>query len=112
MKRAIAICSLLVAFAAVPANASAAPFLGPGEAKAAATRAVQSTFGSLWRTGTEKGVKPFYRISQSKWQVSYDFWTSEGDSCYGDVIVWRGRHGGLFTNVRPYPELSDSACLF
>lgn len=112
MRRAIALSVVLAALTALPATASAAPFLGKGEAKAAATMAVQRTFGSLWQTGYEKKIKPFYRIGRSRWQVSYDFRTSEDEFCYGDVIVWRSRYGGLFTNVRPYPELSDSICRF
>jgi hypothetical protein len=105
MKRAAAILVALAAFALLPAAAGATAALSKGEAKVAATGALQRYYGDTWRYGTEKSVQPDRRISRTRWAVSYQFDYEPGEACYGEVVAWRGRYGRIFTDVRPNPEL-------
>lgn len=104
MKRLILLLTVVGVLALpAPAAMAAQPFLGKGEARAAAYEGLERTYGWRFNEGTGKEVKPFYRISRSHWQVSWSFENHKnGESlyCWGDVIVWRARNGGLWYHVR------------
>jgi hypothetical protein len=110
MKRMVAILSVLAVLALLPASAGATAALSRGEAKAAATAALQRHYGESWRYGTEKSVWPSSRISRTRWALDYQFDINPGEACYGEVIAWRGRYGRIFTDVRPTPGQNNSYC--
>lgn len=110
MKRLVAITGVLALFAVLPASATATAPLAKGEAKAAATTALQRYYGDSWRYGTEKSVGFGQRISRIRWSLAFQFDYEPGEACYGEVVAWRGRYGRIFTDVRPSPELSNPYC--